>query len=80
MLAKAQSAQDFLAFREKQQITHLMIDEDLTLTPGTLDDRERGLLREFLERYIEIVARGARRSSQTLRRLILDSDRATPIE
>ncbi len=57
-----------------------MIDEDLTLTPGALDDRERGLLREFLERYTEIVARGARRSGQTLRRLILDSDRATPIE
>ena len=57
-----------------------MIDEDLTLTPGALDDRERGLLREFLERYTEIVARGARRSGQTLRHLILDSDRATPID
>ena len=55
-----------------------MIDEDLTLSPQTLEARERGLLREFIERYTEIVARGSRRSGQTLRRLILDSDGTTP--
>ncbi len=68
-LEKADDLRDLVRFFREEGATHLMIDEDVTLSRQALGDREILLLRKFLEERTELIARNARRPGQTLRRI-----------
>ncbi|HJO03011.1 MAG TPA: glycosyltransferase family 39 protein, partial [Acidobacteriota bacterium] len=57
---------DIAAYFRDQGITHLMIDEELTLSPDALAPREGRLLADFMRRYGELLYRNPRDAGQSL--------------
>lgn len=70
-LAAAVGPADVAAFFRDQGITHLMIDEELTLSPDALAPREGRLLAEFMRRHGSLLFRNPREAGQSLWRLNL---------
>ena len=68
-LVDAASPDDVAVYFRDQGITHLMIDEELTLSPDALAPRQGRLLAEFMRRYGSLLYRNPRDAGQSLWRL-----------
>ncbi len=77
-LAAATGPADIATYFRDQGITHLMIDEELTLSPDALAPREGQLLAEFMRRHANLLFRNPRDAGQSLWRLNLGADPGRP--
>jgi len=68
-LEAAQKASDLVPFFREMGVTHLMIDEAVTLSSGALPPREQTLLSLFLRNHTKLVARNSLREGQSLREI-----------
>jgi len=68
-LEAASSTSDIEEYFRSRRATHLMIDEELTLTPDALDLRQRTMLEAFMREHGSLVARNPLQPGQSLWRL-----------
>lgn len=68
-LEAAQNPGDLLPFFQSQNVTHLMMNEGLTVSPQCLPDREQRILAEFLREHTTLLAANSFDKGQKLRRI-----------
>jgi hypothetical protein len=71
-LEAAEKPSELLPFFREMGITHLMIDEAVTLSSGALPPREQNLLALFLRNHTKLVSRNALREAQALREIVFE--------
>jgi 4-amino-4-deoxy-L-arabinose transferase-like glycosyltransferase len=71
-LESADKPSALLPFFQEMGITHLMIDEAVTLSSGALPPREQNLLSLFLRNHTKLVSRNALREAQALREIVFE--------
>ncbi|UCF37310.1 MAG: hypothetical protein JSU96_00055 [Acidobacteriota bacterium] len=71
-LEKAKVPADLLDFFRGQKVSHLLINEGLTLSTVFLPERELNLLAQFLKEYTSVIATDPADSGQVLRRVHFD--------
>jgi len=77
-LIAARSPADIDEFFASRGITHIMIDEGVTLGSDGLAPRERGILVDYFQRRAELIYRNPRDSLQSLWRLRLTAGDGLP--